>query len=50
MADSIREKVKGSGELRIFIHHHKKRRSKKIGSKKAAYRCQAGGGAEACQG
>jgi integrase len=36
MAVIVREKVKGSGEWWIFINHHDKRRSKKIGSKKAA--------------
>jgi integrase len=36
MAVIVREKVKGSGEWWIFINHNKKRRSKKIGSKKAA--------------
>ena len=36
MAVIVREKVKGSGEWWIFINHNKKRKSKKIGSKKAA--------------
>jgi len=36
MAVIVREKIKGSGEWWIFINHHGKRRSKKIGSKKAA--------------
>jgi len=36
MAVIVREKVKGSGESWVFINHHGKRRSKKIGSKKAA--------------
>ena len=36
MAVIVREKVKGSGEWWIFINHQGKRRSKKIGSKKAA--------------
>ena len=36
MAVIVREKKKGSGEWWIFINHNGKRRSKKIGSKKAA--------------
>jgi integrase len=36
MAVIVREKVKGSNEWWIFINHQGKRRSKKIGSKKAA--------------
>ena len=36
MAVIVREKVKGSGEWWVFINHKNKRRSKKIGSKKAA--------------
>ncbi len=36
MAVIVREKVKGSGEWWVFINHKGKRRSKKIGSKKAA--------------
>ena len=36
MAVIVREKVKGSNEWWIFINHNGKRRSKKIGSKKAA--------------
>jgi len=36
MAVIVREKVKGSGEWWVFINHNKKRKSKKIGSKKAA--------------
>jgi len=36
MAVIVREKEKGSGEWWIFINHKGKRRSKKIGSKKAA--------------
>jgi integrase len=36
MAVLVREKVKGSGEWWVFINHKGKRRSKKIGSKKAA--------------
>ena len=36
MAVIVREKVKGSGEWWIFINHQGKRKSKKIGSKKAA--------------
>jgi integrase len=36
MAVIVREKVKGSGEWWVFINHQGKRRSKKIGSKKAA--------------
>jgi integrase len=33
----VREKVKGSGEWWLFIDHHGKRKSKKIGSKKVAH-------------
>jgi integrase len=36
MAVTVREKVKGSGEWWIFINHQGKRRSKKIGDKRAA--------------
>jgi integrase len=36
MAVIVREKVKGSGEWWVFINHNGKRRSKKIGTKKAA--------------
>jgi len=36
MAVIVREKVKGSGEWWVFINHKGKRRSKKVGSKKAA--------------
>jgi integrase len=36
MAVIVREKKKGSGEWWVFINHNKKRKSKKIGSKKAA--------------
>ena len=36
MAVLVREKKKGSGEWWVFINHKGKRRSKKIGSKKAA--------------
>ncbi|UCF03507.1 MAG: site-specific integrase [Deltaproteobacteria bacterium] len=36
MAVTVREKIKGTGEWWIFINHKGKRRSKKIGSKKAA--------------
>jgi len=36
MAVIVREKVKGSGEWWVFINHKGKRRSKKVGTKKAA--------------
>ena len=36
MAVIVREKKKGSGEWWVFINHKGKRRSKKVGSKKAA--------------
>jgi len=36
MAVIVREKKKGSGEWWVFVNHKGKRRSKKIGSKKAA--------------
>jgi integrase len=36
MAVIVREKVKGSGEWWVFINHKGKRRSKKIGTKRAA--------------
>ena len=36
MAVLVREKVKGSGVFWVFINHNNKRRSKKVGSKKAA--------------
>ena len=36
MAVIVKEKIKGSGEWWVFINHKGKRRSKKIGSKKAA--------------
>jgi len=36
MAVLVREKVKGSGEWWVFINHKGKRRSKKVGDKKAA--------------
>ena len=36
MAVIVREKKKGSGEWWVFINHNGKRRSKKVGSKKAA--------------
>ena len=36
MAVIVREKVKGSGEWWVFINHKGRRKSKKIGSKKAA--------------
>jgi integrase len=36
MAVLVREKVKGSGEWWVFINHNNKRRSKKVGDKKAA--------------
>jgi integrase len=36
MAVIVREKVKGSGEYWVFINHNSRRRSKKIGTKKAA--------------
>ena len=36
MAVVVREKVKGSGEWWVFINHKGRRRSKKVGSKKAA--------------
>ena len=36
MAVIVREKKKGSGEYWVFINHNGKRRSKKVGSKKAA--------------
>ena len=36
MAVIVREKVKGSGEWWVFINHKGRRRSKKVGTKKAA--------------
>jgi integrase len=36
MAVTVREKKKGSGEFWVFINHKGRRRSKKIGTKKAA--------------
>jgi integrase len=36
MAVIVREKLKGSGEWWVFINHKGKRRSKKVGTKKAA--------------
>ena len=36
MGVKVREKVKGSGEWWVFINHQGKRRSKKVGDKRAA--------------
>ena len=41
MGITIREKVKGSGEWWIFIHHNNKRTSKRVGAKKAALEVKA---------
>jgi integrase len=40
MGVTIREKIKGSGEWWVFINHKGRRKSKQVGSKKAAEKVQ----------